>query len=1162
VRSQAKATSAGSTQGQGGKGHRRRLARPGLVPGLLLALLVAACLAPASALASTSHVFDSSFGPDCTEGTTFSAAGPVAVDQGTGDVYVADLETGTVYRCAADGTPAEFTAGPGAGTNAIGGFSFGFVEEALFQLAVDSTSHVFYVSQFEAIHAFHQNGEPAEFTAPGLGTNELPAPPGGEICGVAVDQNGVIYMSDYQSGVHVFAPNGEELTSFANFATTNLAVDTSGNLYVTHYVGGGGGIEKFTPSEFPVTTDTTYTSAGLVDTDAIFAVAIDPSNDDLYTVEHPGGLAVDESLVVQRDDSGAIIAEFGKTGAGALAKSEGVAVDATSEDVYSSDTKGDEQVGIWTPPPPVPPTVESASATNVTTTSANLRAQVKPNSIRTHAHFQYVSQAQFEASGFTGAAETVEVDLGSSAKAQTANGHASGLMSDTTYRFRVVAENENGEVTTGPDPVPSFNTFPAFPPGLPDGRAYELISPAQKTGEVIPPPPGRGFGGSSCIDCVPENDVMMPMQSAPDGEAVAYMGQAFSAGFAAGPNEYLGDRSAGGWGTQSISEALFASGSFGSYQAFSTDLSRSVLYQVEPTLSAAAPTSGGKGFANLYLRDESGSLQPLVTEAEAPANRDPGLPNGGGIPQVTSNVFKVLFAGANPGTAVEPEFVFSHVVFEANDALVAADPPNAPAAPAVAADEANLYEWFDGDLHLINVLPDNNAAAPGAAVGSGRLLAPDPSVEPATVDRAISEDGSRIFWSDEPSGQLYVRIDGEETREIDDPGLFLTAAADGSKVLLDDGCLYDVEAEECEEDLTQGLGGFEGILGSAEDLSRIYFVDSAVLPGGEENANEEVAEAGKNNLYAWNEGETTFVGVLLGTDDGLGLNERFGDWKPSRSNRTAQVTPDGRYLAFTSRASLSGYDSNLSGGGLCKGSTTSTCLEVFAYDVVTETLSCASCNPTDQRPLGPSWLTVVNGNPNYPPFPQQLNLAPGGQGRLFFESQDTLSPYDTNGEVQDVYQWEPNGVGDCKRAGGCVRLISSGNGPNDSFFLSSSAAGDDVFFVTRDQLSLADKDEQLDLYDARVGGGIAAESETQRPECQGEACQPAAIVPNDPTPSSAAFRGAGNVKERGASKPRCPKGKRKIRRQGKARCVRAQRKGHADKRRHERGANTNRGGAK
>ena len=151
----------------------------------------------------------------------------------------------------------------------------------------------------------------------------------------------------------------------------------------------------------------------------------------------------------------------------------------------------------------------------------------------------------------------------------------------------------------------------------------------------------------------------------------------------------------------------------------------------------------------------------------------------------------------------------------------------------------------------------------------------------------------------------------------------------------------------------------------------------------------------------------------------------------------------------------------------------------------------------------------------------------------------------------------PNGVGSCKRPDGCIFLISSGHGENDSMFLDSSDSGNDAFFVTREQLVLADKDEQLDLYDARVGGGIASQGETLRPECQGEACQPAALVPGDPTPSSSAFNGAGNVRERGGTRPRCPNGKRRVRRQGKARCVKPQRKRH-----HKRAANTNRGGAK
>ena len=80
---------------------------------------------------------------------------------------------------------------------------------------------------------------------------------------------------------------------------------------------------------------------------------------------------------------------------------------------------------------------------------------------------------------------------------------------------------------------------------------------------------------------------------------------------------------------------------------------------------------------------------------------------------------------------------------------------------------------------------------------------------------------------------------------------------------------------------------------------------------------------------------------------------------------------------------------------------------------------------------------------------------------------------------------------------------------------------------------MLDTDNELDLYDARVGG--VAATLAPNTECLGEACQPAATSPNDPTPASAAFRGQGNVKQSG--RKRCAKGKRAIRRGGKARCV-------------------------
>jgi hypothetical protein len=103
--------------------------------------------------------------------------------------------------------------------------------------------------------------------------------------------------------------------------------------------------------------------------------------------------------------------------------------------------------------------------------------------------------------------------------------------------------------------------------------------------------------------------------------------------------------------------------------------------------------------------------------------------------------------------------------------------------------------------------------------------------------------------------------------------------------------------------------------------------------------------------------------------------------------------------------------------------------------------------------------------------------------------------------------------------------------------------GTNVFFTSRDQLSQKDHDQLIDLYDAREGGGIPGETETARTECQGEACQAAVNAPNDPTPGSSSFEGAGNVDEQKAKKHK--------------------KKKHAKKHKsHKRAAKHNRGGGK
>ena len=781
---------------------------------------------------------------------------------------------------------------------------------------------------------------------------------------------------------------------------------------------------------------------------------------------------------------------------------------------------------VFAPAKEIPPEVLATSVSMVTPSSARLEGKVNPSGSPTRYSFQYITDAAYQANEpsdrFAGAGEApLGGALLEGSKAAPVGDAISGLTADTEYRYRLLAtshcapdEPEKECMATGTEKT--FRTYLAGGLGLPDGRAYELVSPAEKNGgQVFPAHPQI----SSCptTECKPgEPFNHFPMQSSPDGNAVVYEGNPFS--FEVGAvieNEYIARRSASGWQSTNLTPDRMQSKAAGGFRAFKADLSEGVLEQRGFPLSSLGPAEYG----NLYRQpsDDPLSLSPLL--AEAPPNRAPGS----GLDEL-----QLDFAGASED--------FTRLFFSANDALTE-DAQGGPEA------KANLYEWFAGQLTLVNVAPGNATTIPGAVFGSGKLLKAGGSIPQAVITNAISADGSRAFWSSE-SGQVYVREDGEETREFSDhTGKFLTASVDGSKVLLSDGCLYDVEADTC-EDLTGGKGGFLGIAGHSDDLSHIYLVDSAVLSGEEENDQGDKAQAGKNNLYAWNEGSLAFIATLSGQEDASA-------WVAAPIRRSAEASPNGGWLAFQSQAPLTGFANT----GPCIYENSSKkylqipCSEVFLYEASTGDLRCASCTPSGAAPLGPSVLRRFAENAS-PTLPQPHYLS--DSGRLFFDSQDSLSPADTNGRVEDVYEFEPNGVGSCKRAAGCVSLISAGRSGVDSNFLASDPSGKNVFFTSRDKLVPADKDELIDLYVAREGGGFPPP--TGSGECQGEACLPAAIPPANPTPGSSSFRGEGNLSSGKGSKPRCPKGK--VRRRGK--CTKKPKRGAKAPRQ----AKRNRGGAK
>jgi len=296
--------------------------------------------------------------------------------------------------------------------------------------------------------------------------------------------------------------------------------------------------------------------------------------------------------------------------------------------------------------------------------------------------------------------------------------------------------------------------------------------------------------------------------------------------------------------------------------------------------------------------------------------------------------------------------------------------------------------------------------------------------------------------------------------------------------------------------------------------------------------------------------------------DGLGL--RGPGTGNDATKKVGRVSPNGRFVEFMSDRPLTGYDNHDALSGQLDE-------EVFLYDASTGRVVCASCNPTGARPTGildtysarpmvdrenawgerehEQWLAASVPASQYRYHSRDMQ----NDGRLFFNSSDALVPQDTNG-LEDVYEYEPTGVGDCtstsrtfsERSNGCVSLISSGQSAEESAFLDASEGGGDVFFFTSARLTGADYDAAYDVYDAR----ICTTSEPCRmvpvspPACSsGDSCK-AAPSPQPvifgATPS-ATFSGIGNVTEQTAKKTVAKhKPKRHVRKR-----KRRSRRGHA-----------------
>lgn len=1059
-----------------------------------------------AATALETRSFEEGFGADGTASSTFLYPWSLAVDQTTGRVYAASLESVVRGFSVVAHTPEAL---PNVG------FGLSPISEQGNQIAVNSTTHDFYVvglvPEFPvSVRAFHSNGESADFSAgSGAGRNEI----GSEVCGVATDPNGDIYISELSSGLHIFAPDGEELTSYPSVGECNLAVDSHGYIYIAPP---RGPVEKLEPSTFPVTSATTYASAGVVDSGEAFTVAVNPANDHLL---------VDEgNQIAEYDEDGGRLGSFG--GNMGLVGSVGMAVYGASERVYVSNSLGGSaQVYVFGPTFLVKPKVNEEEAIDLTGSSADLQAKLDPEGLKTSCELEYGTTTEYSTK--------VECEPASleGLNDLSVKRHIEKLKPNITYHWRIVATSEAGTTTS------SDNTFVYDTSGesLPDHRAYEMVTPPTKNAALI----GNVFVGvHSDISEDGSRLIMSSLQCFAGAESCT--GSRETEG-----EQFLFSRTDTGWATTALAppatqfeanSGWLASAESG-MELFSmptSPMSEDDFYVRHPDGSfvdigpATPPANGAQGepwsvelaatgdFSHVVFQEEDvwpfaqGSTGLLAYELSGSGNPAPvlvGVSGGPGSTALTSHCGTVMGGSLTGG-------------LERNPGEMSADGEKVFFTAIACGSEvpANILYARIGAARTVKI----SERSPTDCTTTACTTSP---VSNALLDGA-SNDGSKVFFT---SGQQLT----------DD------ASAESSV----EGNLYEYDFDnptgenliDVSKGDTSGHGPrVQGVMAISADGSHVFFVAKGVLTTMP-NMQGQVANEGPEgyNLYMYERdanypaGEVKFVTRLPEADS--------EQWTREGDAGRANVTPNGRFLVFESHGPLTPDDTAMNGA-----------VQIFRYDAETGELLRVSSGErgfNDNGNVGVGNAKIVQAKEGWLRAGEARSdptMSHDGSF-IFFESPLGLTPHALNDVeikgpegrstyAENVYEWHE----------GQVSLISDGRDVSgEGRLLGSDATGRNVFFSTVDALVPSDTDTQLDYYDARVcepEDPCITSSPPGLPPCLGEVCHgtPVGLPPVASVPT-ATFNGPGNVGGSAVVSNRlkkCPKGRHRVR----GKCVKVKKK--------------------
>lgn len=1065
---------------------------------LLVAFCVALLLA-SSAQAGDGFVARGSFtGPISTE---FNPYG-VAVDDATGDVLVSNEDRVLVYDSG------------GAAAAVLSEFGEGELSAAR-AIAVDQSSHAVYVldAGSNRIDRYTRSGAtPPTYTLDKAFKTPAQGGAAGEIgsfeSSLAIDPtSGDLLVADQgNQRVSRYKPNGEFLSSFdgsdmpggAFTSLQGITVDPSGNVYAVdgpfsaYYLTSSGAarVERFNPAG-----EAQAALGGGVLEEARF-LAYDALRGDLVVLA--GGGQEAPPFVVYTFHGDSLSAQFSDPEGGMYSGARGLAVDggATGR-LYTATTtvsifgiRGVQVFDASTFPTLDPPS-------GITLHGAHFSGEITPGSVPSTAHFEYSTDQLHW---------TIGPKLPPLSAPGSVSENVTGLLAHQKYYVRLVSASDDVttslvETFTTPTGAPEVVTLPASEVSATRASLPGTINAnGLLTSYHVEYGTSEAYGSAAPVgfeDIVGQlrvpSTVNVVVEGLEPGTTYHYRVVATnSAGTTYGPDQVLATDTTDGSlrGFEEVTPPVKGGAQLSDAVGFrvsadGSEITIGTLGLFDPLAAEAAPLNSTyfaeRGEAGWNIRSLDVPFTAYTTRLRSIFGVSPDLTRlvtlsdealtPGAVAGKTNIYLEDLRTGQLSLAAVFPHYLelamslssFSPVQFFGDHdwSHLYATSPDSLTADEYEEVQDGVYELKDG----ISTLMTLHGAGGEAIGGVGNVsLSPD--------DRYFAYAG----MGDEakPGKGMFMRQGSEVTalsvsERPGDPSTPQGArtfewAADGSAVIFQDD---DPSGLPLTADAPEGVHNIYRYVLNAEAGHHLQYVGNGELfaTAGETVLYKRGSEV---QLFAWREGQTHVLSESLPFEE---------------EERATLISPDGRYVEVVTSARLT-------------PDAPTSVREVYLFDLDANDVRCVSC--TGLADAGPASAGFLDSP-----------AAPTDEGEVFFQTATGLVSSDSNGE-SDVYAYKA----------GRVHLISRGTPGTYALLAGASPSGHDVFLDTNDQLVAQDRDVAADIYDARIGGGIAAQNPDPRGECSGNACR--GVTSTSPPPAllgSESLESTGNVSSSAASKP-------------------------------------------